>query len=351
MTSDRFAIGFISYEATLPWLSLEMSREPGDIPEIHFFVYDRVLWYDHCSGEFSDPELAVDFLEAAQDAAERRVTSVSGGRLEPSVRREMYLQKVHTVKQHIREGDIYQANLTCRFDGYSEVDPFTAYLRLRRFNPAFYSAFLNFGDYQLLSSTPERMFLWSGNRITSSPIKGTIGRGGDPRSDELHRSRLQRSPKDRAELLMIVDLVRNDLGKIAVTGSVSVDKLFRIEGYSSLFHLVSDISARVRPDVTLADVAGAILPGGSITGAPKRRAAEILGGLEETARSVYTGSIGYVGGGRADFNIAIRTMIHRQGCYRIHAGGGVVADSDPAAEYDEMLLKADNLFRAMGAGA
>jgi anthranilate/para-aminobenzoate synthase component I len=148
---------------------------------------------------------------------------------------------------------------------------------------------------------------------------------------------------------MIVDLVRNDLGRIATTGSVTVDSLYRPEIFSSLIHLVADISAQVRDDCSIEDVLAAMLPGGSITGAPKRRAVEIINDLEVSERSVYTGSIGYVGHGRAEFNIAIRTMIHHGDQYQIHAGGGIVADSDPKAEYQEMLLKAHNLFKAVGA--
>jgi para-aminobenzoate synthetase component 1 len=147
---------------------------------------------------------------------------------------------------------------------------------------------------------------------------------------------------------MIVDLERNDLGKIAHIGSVRVDELFKTEVYSSLIHLVSDISAHLKPEVRLPDIFRALLPGGSITGAPKRRAVEIINQLETTPRSVYTGCIGYLDGDRADFNIAIRTMLYRDGVYHVHAGGGIVDDSDPEAEYQEMLLKAGNLLRALG---
>jgi para-aminobenzoate synthetase component 1 len=230
----------------------------------------------------------------------------------------------------------------------SDSDPFDVYRRLRRLNPAPYGAYLNFGNYQVLSTSPERMFLKQGNQISTSPIKGTIANGSDLSSSELNRSRLLQSEKDRAELLMIVDLERNDLGRIAQTGSVQVERLFKAEIYSSLIHLVSDISAELRHDVKLKDILNALMPGGSITGAPKKRAVEIIADMERDPRSVYTGCIGYVDGDTADFNIAIRTMIHSGGQYHVHAGGGIVADSDPVAEYEEMLLKARNLLRALG---
>ncbi|MCX6834720.1 MAG: anthranilate synthase component I family protein, partial [candidate division Zixibacteria bacterium] len=269
--------------------------------------------------------------------------------LSPALSRDEYLARVDRVKWHIREGDIYQANFTCRFDGRCRLDPFVAYLRLRRLNPCFYGAYLDFGDYQILSSSPERMFHWHDDRITSSPIKGTIARGMTSAETDRNLQKLLHSEKDRAELLMIVDLIRNDLGRFASTGSVVVENLYRPELLSSLIHLVADVSARTRSGCALNDVFKSMLPGGSVTGAPKRRAVEILRELEATPRWVYTGAIGYVGGGRADFSVAIRTMIHENNCYHIHAGGGIVADSQPEAEYEEMLLKARNLFASIRA--
>jgi len=259
-----------------------------------------------------------------------------------------YLSHVRQIKRHIAEGDIYQANFTCRFEAESSADPFTIYRRLRELNPAPYGGFLNFGDFHILSSSPERMFYKRGDSITSSPIKGTIDCGLDQQEQTRNLNQLLNSAKDRAELLMIVDLVRNDLGKIARTGTVGVDHLFRPEVYSSLIHLVADVSARTDSNTTITEICRALLPGGSITGAPKKRAVEILNELETVPRSVYTGCIGHISGDTADFNIAIRTMYCTGNTWYLHAGGGIVADSDPEAEYMEMLLKARNLFRALG---
>lgn len=346
-SQNRWAIGFISYEAALPWLRLVPSGKT-ELPDIHFLIYDRVVTYDNLTGTFSDPELASSWLETDEiPGSPWESPKVQKTVLTPLLSRARYLERVNQIKHHIREGDIYQANLTCRYDVTSGLDPFLAFLRLRRFNPSCYGAYLNFGEYQILSSSPERMFLWEDDRIASSPIKGTIARGHDEEATERNLQALLHSEKDRAELVMIVDLVRNDLGKVARTGSVTVESLYRAEIHSSLIHLVADVSARTRPDCTLGDVLRALFPGGSVTGCPKKRAVELLQQLEVAPRSVYTGCIGYVGFGRSDFNIAIRTMIHRNGSYRIHAGGGIVADSDPESEYEEMLLKAHNLFRTL----
>ena len=342
---EYFSVGYISYEATLPFLGVSSRHQGSDIPSVRFLFYDSVRKFEHSCDEDAlgqaDPDNHHD-LSGTSGAADQfrdyRLTT----------RREDYLDRVRTIKEHIREGDIYQANFTTRIDVRSTEPPFEVYRRLRRLNPAPYSAYMNFGDYQILSSSPERMFAKQGRRLSTSPIKGTIARGDDRSQSERNCRRLLQSEKDRAELLMIVDLERNDLGRIARPGSVSVDRLFKTETYSSVIHLVSDISAELAPEVSMTDVISAMLPGGSITGAPKKRAVEIINELEVCPRSVYTGCVGYVHGDDADFNIAIRTMIHADSVYRIHAGGGIVADSDPEAEYREMLLKARNLLRAVG---
>ena len=346
---NRTAIGFIGYEACLPFLGLSATRTAPGIAPAHFYVYDRVLRYDHQSSTYDQPDWAEDLSRRIEQPVElKAVVSSLPPDIIPTVSRSEYLSRVERIKWHIHEGDIYQANFTCRFDVHSDSLPFEVYERLRRLNPCPYGAFLNFGDHQVLSSSPERMFLLDHDRITSTPIKGTIERGRDECAEHRNLERLINSEKDRAELLMIVDLVRNDLGKIACTGTVKVDSLFRADVYSSLIHLMADISARVRPGISFTDILRALLPGGSITGAPKRRAVEIIDELEFGPRSVYTGCIGYLGGGRADFNIAIRTMVHTSSTYHIHAGGGIVADSVPEYEFDEMQLKALNLFRAVG---
>jgi len=349
--SDWFSVGYITYEGSLPFVAPGISSMHCGMPAMRFLFCESFTQFDHLTGEMTaygpDNVFPVDHSENDTGTTPNlRGWSASPVAATP---RDDYLDAVATIKRHIREGDIYQANFTTRFDVESQDAPFEVYRRLRDLNPAPYSAYINFGDTQILSSSPERMFLQDGRSITTGPIKGTIARGDSAAEEAANRQTLLASEKDRAELLMIVDLARNDLGRIADIGSVRVDSLFRAEQYSSVIHLVGDISAELKPDATTADAIRALLPGGSITGAPKKRAVEIINELETTPRSVYTGCIGYVWRNRADFNIAIRTILHRDGCYHIHAGGGIVADSSPVAEYEEMMLKARNLLKAVGA--
>ncbi len=348
--SGLFSVGYISYEAALEFVAPELQPRQAQIPEMRFFLYDSVLKMDHETGRITATNPRADdyadaLTEVAATEGAEKPPSEQSVRMMP---REHYIEAVRQIKHHIHEGDIYQANFTNRIEVESSENPFAVYRRLRQLNSAPYSAYLNFGDYQILSSSPERMFLRTGDTITTGPIKGTIARGANLEEDTENRRLLLSSEKDRAELLMIVDLARNDLGRVAKVGSVRVDELFRPELYSSVIHLVSDITAEIRDDVSTFDMIRALLPGGSITGAPKKRACEIINKLELTPRSVYTGSMGYIHGDRADFNIAIRTMVHRSGCYNVHAGGGIVADSDPGAEYAEMMLKARNMLVALG---
>ncbi len=349
-TENLFSVGYFSHESTLPFVGLRPNRQSG-LPLIHFYFYDTHLKFDHIANSYeligTKPEKYSEILFDS-NAPENRL-AVASTNCRPTVSKKDYLQSVRKIKDHIKEGDIYQANFTCGFDIQSDALSFDAYKRLRRLNPAPYAAYLNFGDYQILSSSPERMFKKDRLDITSCPIKGTITSGQDDLEREQNRLRLLNSEKDKAELLMIVDLVRNDLGKVAETGTVRVDNLFEPEDYSSLIHLTTDISAKLRDDLSLADIIKAMLPGGSITGAPKKRAVEIIQEIETTPRGVYTGCIGYVDGVQAEFNIAIRTMTHQDSLYRLNSGGGIVSGSRPESEYDEMLLKAKNLLKALGA--
>lgn len=338
---DGPAVGYVSYEAMLPGLGIDSRHANATVPDIRFLLYSDAtkIERDHDNiGRLTEPWIS------DLDSMSRRPTCVT-----PTLDRSTYLDKVAQIKDHIHEGDIYQANFTNRIDVETDLDPIEAYLRLRQFSPSPYSAYLNFGDYQILSSSPERMFKRDGDSITTGPIKGTIAAGDTENSSRANLKELLASEKDHAELLMIVDLERNDLGRIARVGSVEVDSLFRAEVYSSVIHLVADVRAQLRPGITYTDIFDALLPGGSITGAPKQRAVQIIDELEVTPRSVYTGVIGYIDGDQADFNIAIRTMIHRDGVYHVHAGGGIVADSEPEAEYQEMRLKTSAMMKALGA--
>ena len=329
---DLYAVGYISYESSLKQFGINQTTQT-ELPEVRFLFYKDKL-------EFNSNDLPqFDTIHNQTSNNSRLLTKIS---------KSEYIQNVKKIKEHIKEGDIYQANYTTRFQLTSPHDTIDAYFNLRELNPAPYASYLNFGNYQLLSSSPERMFTLKENQISTCPIKGTIAIGSNNAERETNLSALLNSAKDKAELLMIVDLMRNDLGKIANTGTVNIGSLFKPEIYSSLIHLVSDISAEINSNCSLHEIISALIPGGSITGAPKKRAIEIIDSVEQFPRFVYTGSIGYISKEKIDFNIAIRTMYQYNNHYFIHAGGGIVADSNPDDEYDEMLLKAKNLFRAIG---
>lgn len=265
--------------------------------------------------------------------------------------REQYLAAVRTIQDHIARGDIYQANFTQRLRARLTVSPVELYLALRRVSPGPYGCYLNLGDCIVAGQSPELLLSLRGRKVETRPIKGTRPRGATPAEDARLAEELKNSEKDRAELVMITDLERNDLGRVCQPGSVTVSETVRLESFPAVHHLLSIVRGELAPTVGLADVLRALLPGGSITGAPKRRAMEIIDGLEPSARGPYTGAIGLFGfDGAVDLNVAIRTFVMRGEDVYFGAGGGIVADSDPAAEYDESLTKVRGLLEALAAG-
>jgi para-aminobenzoate synthetase component 1 len=259
-----------------------------------------------------------------------------------------YARAFERVQAYIRAGDCYQVNLAQRFAAPAEGDPWTSYCRLRQLNPAPFSAYLQTPFGQVLSSSPERFLALRDRRVETRPIKGTRPRSPDPQADaELQRA-LAESPKDRAENLMIVDLLRNDLGRVCRPGSIEVPTLFAIETYASVHHLVSTVRGALRAGEDAASLLRACFPGGSITGAPKIRAMEIIEELEPHRRGVYCGAIGYLGfDGAMDTNIAIRTLVNSAGQVRFWSGGGLVHDSDLEQEYRETFDKAERLIQLL----
>jgi para-aminobenzoate synthetase component 1 len=263
-----------------------------------------------------------------------------------------YLDAVARVRDYIIAGDIFQANLSQRFEAPLEEDPWPFYRRLREVNPAPFAAYLEFDGVAIASASPERFLqVDPDGRVETRPIKGTRPRGVSPEHDAALSQALHDSAKDRAENLMIVDLLRNDLSRVCLPGSVKVPELFALEGYRTVHHLVSTVTGRLRPGKTATDLLAAAFPGGSITGAPKVRAMEIIAELEPSRRGIYCGSIGYLSlTGAADTSIVIRTIVALGGHAYFSAGGGIVVDSDPEQEYQETLHKARALITAL-AGA
>lgn len=266
---------------------------------------------------------------------------------ESNFSRRAYEAAVARVIEYIWAGDIFQANLSQRFRAAlpAEFDTFAMYRRLRAVNPAPFAAYLNLGDAVVASSSPERFLKVTGDRVETRPIKGTRSRGRTPAEDEALAGAVERSEKDRSENVMIVDLLRNDLSRVCRDHSVEVPELCVLESFATVHHLVSTVVGRLRPGMDAVDLLRACFPGGSITGAPKVRAMEIIAELEPTRRGPYCGSIGFIGfDGAMDSNIAIRTLAVKDGTAVFQAGGGIVADSEPTAEYDETLAKSQGLF-------
>ncbi|HTV31682.1 MAG TPA: aminodeoxychorismate synthase component I [Methylocella sp.] len=266
--------------------------------------------------------------------------------------RASYETMVGEVIEKILAGDIFQANVAQRFEALvpGDFDQFGFYRRLRARNPAPFSAFLDHGDFIIASASPERFLKVEGDRVETRPIKGTRRRFADAILDALQATALTESRKDRAENVMIVDLLRNDLSKVCVPGSVQVPQLCGLETFASVHHLVSAVVGRLREGQNAIDLLAGAFPGGSVTGAPKVRAMEIITEMEGHARGPYCGSIGYIGfDGTMDTNIVIRTAAFRNGRCVVQAGGGIVTASDPASEYDETLDKARAIFETFGA--
>ena len=268
--------------------------------------------------------------------------------IHPNFEKEEYKQAVDRMIRYIIEGDIYIANMTQQLTIESEKQPLDVFYDLRKNNPSPFGGYLDFGDYQIVCASPERFLKMKDRHVNTRPIKGTRKRGATPEEDQMLRQELADSGKDKSELLMIVDLERNDLNRVCTPGSVKVTELFTVEAYATVFHLVSDIEGTLEDGKNVMDLLEATFPGGSITGAPKYRAMEIIDELEHGKRNLYTGSIGYLTlDGSCDFNIVIRTALHKNGKYHLGVGGGITAESDLEFEYEETLQKAKAILDAL----
>ena len=354
------AIGYFGYEAGRAAAGLPASKAGTGrfMPEVAFGLYPWTLVVDHARrraaitslSQFPDEDAAA--LRSRVLDAPRRAPAPFAiqGRIRSSLEREAYLPRARRVLDYIEAGDCYQANLTREFVVGYEGDPWTFYRHLHDTNPAPMGAYLEYPFGAVLSSSPERFLVVEGREVVTRPIKGTRRRRADPAGDAAAAAELRASDKDRAENVMIVDLMRNDLGRVCETGSVRVQGLCELESFATVHHLVSTIAGTLSPGEDALSALAACFPGGSITGAPKRRAMQVIDELEPHRREVYCGAIGYVTpGGRMDMNIPIRTTLCAAGELRFYAGGGIVADSTPEDEFEETETKIAAIRRAVAA--
>jgi para-aminobenzoate synthetase component I len=365
------AAGYLSYD-----IGRCIERLPStavddiNLPESYFCFYDIMLICDHqvnkkflvSTGfpELDETKRLIRARERIEDYR-KRISSLIPGKPEKDIStakkinfhsnfsHAAYIQAVKRARQYIIDGDIFEVNLSQRFEAEIPVSSFELYRRLRRINPAPFSSYIDFDEAVIVGSSPERFLRVKGDYVETRPIKGTARRGLNPLEDKQNSDWLLSSEKDRAENMMIVDLERNDLGRVCRYGSVKVTELAILEKYPTVFHLTSTIIGRLRENAGRVALLKATFPGGSITGAPKIRAMEIIEELEPTRRSIYTGSLGYLGfDGNLDLNIVIRTFIIKDRQAYFQLGGAIVYDSDPEAEYQETLDKGKALFAALG---
>ncbi len=368
------AVGFLGYDAAAwfePGLEAVWKRRgapaAGD-DEAAFMVFDTVLAFDHVRHRILvianarvDPGADLDaayrfacarihFLERELERSLSAPAAAAPGPREvrSNTSQAAFEQAVRTAKEHIAAGDVYQVVLSQRFETPVSADPFSVYRALRHVNPSPYMYFIRMGGLSIVGSSPEMLVRVEGRRVVTHPIAGTRPRGRDDAEDRRLEEELKRNEKERAEHVMLVDLGRNDVGRVSDYGTVRVAQFMGLERYSHVMHLVSRVEGRLREDRDRLDALAACFPAGTVSGAPKIRAMEIISDLEPTRRGIYAGAVGYVDfAGNLDCCITIRTITMRGGRAHVQAGAGIVADSDPAAEYNETRDKASALLRAL----
>jgi anthranilate synthase component I len=364
------AVGFFGYDLVRTVEPLgEPNPDPLGLPDMALMITDVLLAFDHLRHELTvmSPAFADD--EGGIDAAyERSVATIADVRArlrgavpvperpaiaEPprftsSMEREQFEAAVERIVEYIHAGDAFQVVPSQRFSAPAPVEAFSVYRGLRAVNPSPYMYFLEFGDFQIAGASPEPLVKVQGRRVETRPIAGTYPRGGDEEEDRRLAERLVNDPKERAEHVMLVDLGRNDLGRVCEYGSIGVDELMVVETYSHVLHIVSQVSGTLREGIGAMDVLRSALPAGTLSGAPKVRAMQIIDELEPLKRCSYGGAIGYLSwNGDLDTAIHIRTVVVKDGQIHVQAGGGTVADAKPAYEYNESVNKAKAVFRAV----
>ena len=367
------AVGYVGFDIVGYFENIPLpGASGGDLPDYRFMFPGTLVVFDHVKSEIEiitlprgDAEAAQQEIDAILEALdqplphgshrERRRNGEAGGRpadpiagLEPEMERERFEAIVQDAREHILAGDAFQIVLSQRLQGETEVDSFQVYRALRILNPSPYLFFLDFGEFQLIGSSPEMMVRLTDGHLQVNPIAGTRPRGEDIARDNELADDLLADEKERAEHVMLVDLGRNDLGRVCDIGTVQVDEFMAVERYSHVMHLVSRVSGQLREGLDMFDALKATFPAGTVSGAPKIRAMEILSELEGLRRGPYAGAVGYFGvGGDMDMCITIRTLLMQGRKFSVQAGAGIVMDSDPAREYQETLDKISALTRAV----
>ncbi len=354
-------LGFLGYDLLRFLENVPRTTQPIVQPDMRLHLMDFILAFDHGSqtwyssssqleGIVNRAEIWVEILEVVKNRT-TSPKSFQAGTLEAMTKPETYLEHVKRCLAYIEAGDVFQVNLTHRLEADFCGDPFALYQALMQINPAPFAAFLSGDDLSVVSASPERFLKRSGKTLEVRPIKGTHPRGKTPHEDQAQKLKLEHSPKDRSENLMIVDLMRNDLGRVASFGTVQVTKLFDLEPHGAVWQMVSTITAELKSNLSSLDLLKATFPPGSMTGAPKVRAMQIIEELEPVSRGVYSGVIGYFDlNGDFDLSVVIRSAIISNGRIQVQAGGAIVADSSPQAELEETYVKTQALRTVLGQG-
>ncbi|MEM7611137.1 MAG: anthranilate synthase component I family protein [Pseudomonadota bacterium] len=333
-------------------------QRPARIPEAAYMATESLLVFDHLTrrvallhtgDEESRASLREDIIARLRGGIPNpEVAPTDIGEASASMSEAAFCEKVAAAREHIADGNIYQIVLSVCFEGQTDVAPFDVYRALRLLNPSPYMFFCDFGDLQVAGSSPEALVRLSGREASLRPIAGTLPRGADEAQDQANSTTLLADPKERAEHVMLVDLARNDLGRVASAGSVKVEPYMSIERYSHVMHIVSGVQGELDEDRDAFDLFAAAFPAGTLVGAPKVRAMQLIDQFEPVGRGLYAGTVGYFGnGGDMDQAITIRTLVFRDGKYSFQAGAGIVADSKPEKEYAEVLAKSAILRRAL----
>ncbi|MBD7915685.1 aminodeoxychorismate synthase component I [Clostridium sp. Sa3CUN1] len=351
------AMGYISYDICRILEEIpNTSIEDFNISDMRFIFYNNIIIFDlinnkqfitSLNGKEDEINFILNKISKCEHIEEVKVGEIKNNFIS-NFNKEDYKNSIRKLKDYIVNGDVYIANMTQRFYTETNEESFEIYKKLRSINKAPFSAFLNFNDFQIISSSPERFIEINNKKVITRPIKGTRPRGKNKEEDLKNSLELLNSEKDKAELLMVVDLERNDLSKVCKPHSVKVTELFKLEEYATVFHLVSTVEGVLKESVSSVKCIKECFPGGSITGTPKIRAMEIIEELEKLKRNIYTGAIGYFDfRGNADFNIAIRTIIKKDNKAYFGVGGGITYDSNEEDEYNETLDKAKALMRVL----